>query len=449
MDSKWSTPPGTKGSCFRLYLLGILFLSFFLCPVHSFGRIFIDINAPSVQKFKIAIPDFKDLSSQNKRPGLASKLPEVISNDLDLSGYFSPMDKEAFLEENEGSISFENIRFRDWSVIGAELLVLGTYTCIGSSLEVEIRLLDVFSGRQILGKRTLGDLNHYRYLIHRLSNQIIETLTGHAGIFLTKVAFVSNASGHKEIYTCDYDGHNVRQITRDKSIALLPRWSPAGEKLGYTSYKEGGPMFYLKDIASGAVRRLSGKTGLNIGASWSPDSSKIALTLSPKGNPDIFTIDLNGKVMKRLTNYWGIDVSPSFSPDGSRIAFVSNRKGSPQIFVLDLKSGKEERLTCFPEGKGQYNTSPSWSSLNRIAFVSMNQGHFDIFTMHMDGNRLTKLTENQGNNEDPCWSPDGRYIMFSSDREGPYRLYIMNANGQNQREITFFDGDHTSPSWAP
>jgi TolB protein len=62
---------------------------------------------------------------------------------------------------------------------------------------------------------------------------------------------------------------------------------------------------------------------------------------------------------------------------------------------------------------------------------------------------LTRLTENQGNNEDPCWSPDGRYIMFSSDREGPYRLYIMNANGQNQREITFFDGDHTSPSWAP
>ncbi len=446
-DLKLSVSHGTKGACLLFYFIGILFLSFFSCPAGGFGRIFIDINAPSVQKFKIAIPDFKDLGSQDKRPALAPMLPEVISNDLDLSGYFSPMDKEGFLEEDEGATSFENIRFRNWSVIGAELLVLGTYTCIGSSLEVEIRLFDVFSGRQILGKRVLGDVSHYRNLMHRLSNEIIEKLTGHAGIFLTKVAFVSNASGHKEIYTCDYDGHNVRQITSDKSIALLPRWSPDGKKIGYTSYKEGGPMFYLKDIASGSVRRLSGKTGLNIGASWSPDRGKIALTLSPNGNPDIFTIDLNGNVIKRLTNYWGIDVSPSFCPDGSKIAFVSNRTGSPQIFVLDLMSGKEERLTGFGEDK--YNTSPSWSSLNRIAFVSMNEGHFDIFTMDMDGNRLTRLTDNQGNNEEPCWSPDGRYIVFSSDRDGPYRLYIMNANGQNQRKITFFDGDHTSPSWAP
>jgi len=445
MRSKLRIPLGTRQSCFLHYWLGILFLIFFFFPEHGFGRIYIDINAPSVQKFKIAIPDFKNLSAQNEHPGLTTKLPDVISNDLDLSGYFSPMDKEAFLLEDSSALIPANIRFKDWAVIGAELLLLGSYTIIGNSLEVEVRLFDVFSGRQVLGKRALGDVNHYRYLMHRLSNETIRTLTGHAGIFLTKLAFVSTASGHKEIYVCDYDGHNVRQITWDKGIALLPRWSPDGKKIGYTSYKEGGPMFYLKDIASGAVRRVSGKTGLNIGASWSPNSSRIALTLSPKGNPDIFTIDLNGKVVKRLTDYWGIDVSPSFSPDGNRIAFVSNRSGSPQIYVLDLNNGKGERLTF----EGKYNTSPAWSSLNRIAFVSMNEGHFDISTMHADGSRLRRLTENQGKNEDPCWSPDGRYVIFSSNREGPYRLYIMNANGQNQRKITFLDGDHTSPSWAP
>ena len=98
--------------------------------------------------------------------------------------------------------------------------------------------------------------------------------------------------------------------------------------------------------------------------------------------------------------------------------------------------------------EGNYNTSPNWSSLNRIAFTGVNDGHFNIFTINPEGGNLRVLTENQGNNEDPYWSPDGRYIVFSSNREGRHHLYIMNANGQNQRRITFLKGAQTAPSWG-
>ena len=435
----------SKPTTFQLYWLGFLLFTTLFFPAHCFARIYIDINAPSIRKFKIAIPDFKNLSSNSQHPELITGLADVISNDLDLSGYFTPMDKEAFLEDNDAPQRTENIRFKDWSVIGAELLLKGSYTCIGRNLEVEIRLFDVFWGRQILGKRALGDINHFRNLMHRLGNIIIQTLTGQQGIFLTKLAFVGNESGHKEIYACDYDGHNVKQITADKSIALLPRWSPDGTKIMYNSYKDGGPLLYMRNLHSGAVKKISARSGLNIGACWTPDAKRVALTLSRKGNPDIFTIDLNGKVVKQLTNHWGIDVSPTFSPDGKKIAFVSNRSGSPQIYVQDLISGKEERLTF----EGNYNTSPAWSSLNRIAFVSKDAGYYSIYTIDPNGSRLRRLTENGGNNEDPCWSPDGRYIIFSSDRKGRYHLYIMNGNGLNQRRITFLKGDQTAPSWAP
>ena len=128
----------------------------------------------------------------------------------------------------------------------------------------------------------------------------------------------------------------------------------------------------------------------------------------------MYSNPLTGKITKRLTDHWGIDVSPAFSPDGTKIAFVSNRSGSPQIYVRDLSRGTEERLTF----QGNYNTSPAWSKLNRIAFTSMDQGKFEIFTINPDGSQLRKLTADQGNNEDACWSPDGRYIMFSSNREG-------------------------------
>ncbi len=427
------------------FWLGIVFLTLFSVPDQCVGRIYIDINAPSIPKFNIAIPDFKNLNENKEHPKLAGQFAEVISNDLYLSGYFNPMDKKAFLEEKDSSLTTEGINFKDWSVIGAELLLKGGYTCVGGRVEVVVRLFDVYWGRQILGRRALGDLSQYRHLIHRLSNEIIKRLTGQDGIFLTKLAFVGNATGNKEIYVSDYDGHNVRQITSDKSIALLPSWSRDGTKLVYNSFKDGGPMLYLKDMASGVVRRISGRPGLNIGASWAPDGKELALTLSENGNSDIFTINLEGKILRRLVSHWALDVSPTFAPDGKKIAFVSNRSGSPQIYTQDLTNEKKERLTF----EGNYNTSPAWSSLNRIAYTSLEQGTSDIYTMDVQGGNLKRLTENQGSNESPYWSPDGRYIVFTSNREGRYHLYLMNANGENQRKITSLKGDQTSPSWAP
>lgn len=424
-------------------LRGLLFLCFVLVPGVSYGRIYIDINAPSIRKFKIAIPDFRKFKGEGECGPLSTKLSAVIANDLDLSGFFSPMDKASFIDEIS-PLTREDIRFKNWSVIGAELLLTGAYSCIGPNVEVEIRLFDVFLGKQILGKRVLGEIKDYRRLMHRLGNEVIRVLTGHEGIFLTKLAFVGNGTGQKEIYVCDFDGYGVRKITSDRSIALLPCWSPDGNELVYNSYRDGGPMLYFKNFRDGNVKRISGRKGLNIGAAWMPDGKRLALTLSYEGNPDIFLIDRQGKILKRLTHHWAIDVSPSFSPDGKKMAFVSNRSGSPQIYILDLVKGTEERLTF----EGKYNTSPTWSSLNRIAFTSLNQGHYNIATMDPSGGQARQLTDDQGNNEDPCWSPDGHYLAFSSDREGRYHLYLMTANGQNQIKVTSPEGDQTAPSWS-
>ena len=431
----------------RLLLPGcLLFLSvFILYSSTAFAVIYIDIDSPSVRKFKIAVPDFTDRSYDARHHDLSYRLSGVIKNDLYLSGFFQPMDKGAFLQGGKAADSMGSINFKDWSVIGADLLLKGAYQCVGNSLTVDMRLYDVFWARQIVAKRGLGTITSYRYLMHRLGNEIIKKLTGHPGMFDTKIAFVSNGTGHKEIYISDYDGYNVRRLTYDKSIDLFPRLSPNGKRIMYNSYKDGGPMLYIRDLAFNVSRRISSRPGLNIGAAWMPDGKKAALTMSNNGNVDIFLIDLNGRILRRLTNYWGIDVSPSFSPDGKKMAFVSNRSGSPQIYVLDLTNNTTKRVTF----NGHYNTAPAWSSRNQIAFMSFNNGVFDICSIDEDGGHFKKLTCDQGKNEDPCWSPDGRYIMFSSNRTGHYHIYIMTANGRNQTQITTMKGDQTSPSWAP
>jgi len=445
MFSKWRLPFRGKRIAFRTGRVGLFLILFFVFPAQGLAKIYIDINAPSIRKFNVAIPDFRNLNKSGENPELAGQLAEVISRDLDLSGYFSPLDKRAFLEERGKLESPEEIRFRDWAVIGAELLVKGAYTCLGSRVEVEVRIYDVFWSRQILGKIVLGEISAYRHLMHRLSNEIILALTGYQGIFLTKLAFVSTTTGHKEIYVSDYDGENARQLTDDKSIALLPRWSPAGDRILFTSYKDGGPMLYIWEAATRSIKRISARPGLNMGGSWSPDGRRLALTLSLNENPDIFLTDLNGKIIKQVTRTWGINVSPVFSPDGKEMAFVSNRSGSPQIYILNLASGTEERLTF----DGNYNTSPSWSSQNRITYTSMQGGTFDIYSIDPKEGRPRRLTEHPANDEDACFSPDGRYIAFSSNREGAYHLYLMNENGQNQRRISFIKGEQTAPSWGP
>lgn len=441
-DTMWCE---TKKACLKYYLTAAVFLILLGLPGIGFGKIYIDINSPSAQKFKVAVPDFKNLGKTNANQELSQRLPAIISNDLRLSGFFKPMDKGAFLEEGDASLGIEKTPLNNWRVIGADLLITGAYTCIGRTLEVKIRLFDVFWGQQVLVKTRLGDLDDYRSLMHRLSNDVLKKLTWYDGICLTKLAFSSNASGDKEIYVSDYDGHNARQITKDKSIALLPRWSPDGKKILYTSFKDKEPNLYLKDLSTGRTKLFSGRSGLDTGPSWAPGGNSLALTLTRKENQDIYLIDLNGRIIRQLTSYWGIDVSPSFSPDGKKIAFVSRRSGSPQIYVLDLDHGTTRRLTF----TGRYNTSPAWSSLDRIAFVSMNDGKFNICTMDSSGRGLRKMTENQGNNEDPAWSPDGRYLVFSSDRTGKYQLYIMNAAGKTQSRITDMAGDQRTPAWTP
>ena len=62
----------------------------------------------------------------------------------------------------------------------------------------------------------------------------------------------------------------------------------------------------------------------------------------------------------------------------------------------------------------------------------------------------TRLTQDEGNNESPSFSPDGHQIVFTSTR-GPKRqknIYIMDVDGNNQRRITR-GGGYETPSWRP
>jgi TolB protein len=191
---------------------------------------------------------------------------------------------------------------------------------------------------------------------------------------------------------------------------------------------------------------LSNYPGLNTGGVLSPDGSRVAATISKDGNPEIYLLEAgSGKIIKRLTNADGIDTSPTWSPDGSQIAFVSDRHGTPQIWVMGADGSGARRLTF----QGDYNQTPDWSPRgDLIAFTARDERYkFDVFTVNVSTGEVQRVTQDQGNNEEPSFSPDGRYLIFSSTRSGESKLYLSTVDGRVQHPVSQGKGEYLTPAW--
>jgi TolB protein len=429
------------------FIIIIFLILFFIAPGLTESKIYLDIYGPSLAKLPISIPPFRPVEGKYDPLRLSETLHQIISNDLSLSGFFAVIPYTKFMGDlTIDGITPDTIDRRGWELTGADLVLKGLFRVKNGAVRIDPRLLDIHQGKQIPIKAREGPISRVRLLIHQIADEIIEYYTGQEGIFSTKLAFISNASGFKELTIMDSDGANIRQLTFSKSITLSPSWSPKGDEIAYISYQNNFPALYSISLSKGTTRVISQRSGMNGPASWDPSGERLALTLTIDGNPELYIVTREGVIIKRLTYNNEIDVSPTWSPDGSKIAFVSNRSGNPQIYIIDLNTGQERRLTY----EGKYNTTPSWSPRgDRIAFSGMIGGRHQIFIISPDGNSLQQLTDGSFDSESPTWSPDGRYIAFSSRREGPSRIYIMMANGQNVQRLSGGTGDHILPAWSP
>ncbi len=431
----------------RFFLFGyVVLISIFLSPQHGLAEYdYINISDPFLNKIPVAAPVFKDLSAKSADPAIAEQAAELINKSLAHTGYFKMIDPDAFLEDlRVKGITGPQINFDNWRDIGAELLITGGITVEEDYLQIEFRLFDTFKSELLFGKRYKGRLEDQRKIVLRFCSEMMYRLTGKRGIFESMIAFVSTTTGNKEIFTSEFDGHDVKQVTRTKSLTLFPAWSPDGASIAYTSYQNDKPEIFIRHLADQTEKKIS-FDGINITPVWVPGGEKMCATLSFEGDEEIYLLTNNGKIDKRLTKNWGIDVSPSFSPDGKNMAFVSKRFGSPQIFIQNLDSGAVRRLTY----EGKYNTQPDWSPAgDYIAYSAMENGQSDIFVIRTDGEDLKQLTRDSGSNESPAWSPDGSLIAFSSNRTGKSRIYVMTASGTDQRILINLSGEQTDPAWS-
>jgi len=420
----------------KIVLASVLLCVFFVCR-DAYGRVYIDIDSPSLPKFPIAITDF---DCPGDREGNSVWFPDQLGKMLRLTGYFQVIDKKAFLDPGTGGI-----RFADWSAIGAESLVKGAVRNEGKGLSSDFHLYDVTQGKSLVSKRYTGTGRDRRAMVLRFASEIMLALTGEAGVFDTRIAFAGKKGKNSDLYTVNFDGTGLTRLTDLRTLTMLPHWSPDGRQISFTSYKRGNPDLCVIGSKGGPDQILSKASGLNLSGPWSSDGRSLLVTSSRDGNEELYLFHLREGKMVRLTNDSSIDVSPSWSPDGRQIAFVSNRSGSPQIYIMDANGYNVKRITY----EGNYNTSPRWSPKgDRIAFEGLRGGNFQILTMNSEGGQITQLTS-RGRNDSPCWSPDGRYLSFVSSSGGKSRLCVINSNGSNFRVVHEGMDKYMNPNWSP
>lgn len=136
------------------------------------------------------------------------------------------------------------------------------------------------------------------------------------------------------------------------------------------------------------------------------------------------------------------------SPDGRYQVVVSSEQiSNSQLWIIDRTTGTRRQLTDF----NAIAYDPVWSPVdNRIAFISPEPGNDELFVINMDGNGLTRLTQNEWEwDKYPSWSPDGRQIVFWSNRETRrQQIWIMNADGSNVRNLSNNAFNDWEPVWV-
>ncbi len=427
--------------------LSILILLGLLSPIARAGDEHMVIDVKTKTKsglYPIAVP-----LSTDSDPTLAKLVAEVQSFDLAVASWFQLLDPTSFLADLRAEgLSIEPQRWKD---VGAFGVVKSRATTTGGKVFLQFKLYELEKGAEpVLEKQYEGPASEARKLVHRWSDEVVRHFTGEPGFFDSDIVFVTNRKGKKEIVVMDFDGEGVHAISHNDSVNILPAWSPSGGEIAYTSYMRANPDLYVGTASGGRPKRVAHYPGMNTGASFSPDGKKIAVTLSRDGNSEIYVLNAgDGTIAARLTNNRYIDTSPAWSPDGSEIAFVSNREGGPQIFVMTADGANQRRVSTV----GNHNQTPAWcprKGVRILAYTARDDvsSRFDVVTLDLASGKMTRITQGQGDNEEPTWAPNGWVLAFASRRADGSGIYLANANGQGEQRLVH-RGSVTSPDWGP
>ncbi|HKT47730.1 MAG TPA: hypothetical protein VJP87_09430 [Candidatus Acidoferrales bacterium] len=406
---------------------------------------------------RVAVADFGPRSDSAKDH--SALFTQVVRDDLAFSGILDLV-SPSFYPTPSPTIPSE-LRNLSWTdpPANANMVALGNLVESASEVAISGWLFDVRnpSSQAVVEKIYRGAPTdaQVRKFAHQFADEIIGKLSGGLpSVASTQIVFVSSRSGSKELWVMDYDGANQRPLTRLRSIALTPRWSPDSSRVAFTCFATyngvTGPQICMYSMDAGRTITFPRFHGTNSSPAWSPDGNQVVFSSSMQGGPtEIYSADANGLRPKRLTfsNPTTINVSPAWNPKtGQTIAYVSDRAGVPKLYLMNSDGTNSVELDVPDKG---YLIDPSWSPNGTLLAFSWRRpsGNYDLYIMDVASRQIVEITRDSGRNERPSWAPDGRHIVFESTRGGSRQIWSMLADGSQARQLTT-QGHNESPNWS-
>jgi Tol biopolymer transport system component len=322
------------------------------------------------------------------------------------------------------------------------------------------------------------------------------------------LAYVSRASGNRDIYVLRVGGKNPIDLTKDEPADdIEPAFSPDGTQIAFRSERQGGGIFLMGSTGE-SVRRLT-DTGYT--PAWSPDGKEIVFVtesirdpldryytselwsvdvtagakrklyagdavqpaVSPHGlriafwalshgsQRDIFTIPLKGLAAGEkpvaVTDDAPVDWNPVWSPDGKFLYFGSNRGGTLNLWRIAIEEtsgkplGPPEPLTTPSRWSGFFSISGDGKQIAYLALDPMTSIEKSAFDPSSQGRPLgapTSILRGSLNLIEPDISPDGQWIALRSTGAQD-DLYLLKSDGSALRQLTSDAWRERTPMWAP
>ncbi len=331
------------------------------------------------------------------------------------------------------------LALRAFGAHGRYRVTAGTYTydirfSLVSPTQVRVDVVKGLGGEQILSEVVTGT-NTRNALLRAADIAVVKTNgMGLRGFFAEQLAFIGERTGHKEVYTSDLFFGGAKQITHDNADALMPRWSPDGSRLVYTSYyKSGFPDIFQIDLGSYQRTTFASFKGTNIGARFSPTGQQVVMVLSGTGSTEIWTTNAYGRGPVRRTNSELAKSSPCYSPDGSRLVFAM--EPGPQLYVMSASGGPASRVTS---GISSYCAEPDWNRAdpNKIAFTVRLGSRYQIAVLDLSTRQSTIVSDATFDAIEPCWLADGRHLIYTARDRSSSVICILDTVTKQSKPIS-------------
>jgi len=278
---------------------------------------------------------------------------------------------------------------------------------------------------------------------------------------VTNYSKAENTS-NSNIYLLPLEGGQIRQLTAEKKTNNSPRWMPDGKSIAFVSNRDGQSQIWVVPVTGEEVRKITTISTEASGLVVSPDGKYFAFHSDvypdlPNDNANRERNDQRekSKVKAKVFTTLPYRLWDSWKDDKrSHVFVVPTSGGEPR----DVTPGDYDSPPIDIGGDVDFAFSPDGKELcfvrNTDPMVAVSTNN-DLFTVPITGGEAKRITENKANDNQPVYSPSGKYIAFramvrpgfEADR---YRLMLYErATGKLINLTEGFDRSVDQVVWSP